>query len=528
MRARPFPVTATRRARLSSRFRTLDRSKTRPARISARARTRPPKSARFPTPVADPPLAPGGAHLPWFIAALCFAWATFMTFNVLTRDDGPRTTRSRSGLSLSTMASMASGDAADGVSAAVEAELARVRSDHRSGPGDPDTRRAYEAERTDRDRLRTRTQTETSGAVPRKAAAFGVEREARRSGAAKAARRPSRDTSADSSSDVSSSESAFLASAAPLPKSTYGYLDAISAFPGFPRTPPVLLSASGPKAYLFRNFLNTEECEHLKALAKKQLAPSTVVGTNGPVSSGIRTSAGTFLVKGQDAVVSAIEQRMALAAGLPEPNGEGMQILRYDEGQKYDPHYDYFHDSTNASPRRGGQRMATMLVYLADTEKGGETVFPKGTKPVDFDHPDAGATREWSDCANKGGIPVASKKGDAVLFWSLTGDYKLDPGSLHGACPVVKGEKWTAVKWMRVAKFDGGFKEDAKLPMPSLSVSRRDSEDEDERCLDEWAECADWARRGWCARNPEFMIGKKGARDSKGPACPQSCGVKCA
>ena len=226
MRARPFPVTATRRARLSSRFRTLDRSKTRPARISARARTRPPKSARFPTPVADPPLAPGGAHLPWFIAALCFAWATFMTFNVLTRDDGPRTTRSRSGLSLSTMASMAStasmasGDAADDVGDAVEAELARVRSDHRSGPGDPDTRRAYEAERTDRDRLRTQTQTETSGAVPRKAAAFGVEREARRSGAAKAARRPSRDTSADSSSDVSSSESAFLASAAPLPKST--------------------------------------------------------------------------------------------------------------------------------------------------------------------------------------------------------------------------------------------------------------------------------------------------------------------
>ena len=104
----------------------------------------------------------------------------------------------------------------------------------------------------------------------------------------------------------------------------------------------------------------------------------------------------------------------------------------------------------------------------------------------------------------------------------------MDPGSLHGACPVVKGEKWTAVKWMRVAKFDGGFKEDTKLPMPSLSVSRRDSEDEDERCLDEWAECADWARRGWCARNPEFMIGKKGARDSKGPACPQSCGVKCA
>jgi prolyl 4-hydroxylase len=274
----------------------------------------------------------------------------------------------------------------------------------------------------------------------------------------------------------------------------------------------------------------------LKALAKKQLAPSTVVGTNGPVSSGIRTSAGTFLAKKQDDVVRRVEARMALAAGLPEANGEGMQILRYDVGQKYDPHFDYFHDTTNASPKRGGQRMATMLVYLADTESGGETTFPKARKPPDFDAVESfdesstarRPSTEWSDCAKRSGVPVRSEQGDAVLFWSLTDAYELDPGSLHGACPVLKGEKWTAVKWMRVAKFDGGFPEDAKLPMPSLSVSRRDSRVESERCQDEWAECADWAARGWCARNPEFMIGKKGARDSKGPACPQSCGVKCA
>lgn len=180
--------------------------------------------------------------------------------------------------------------------------------------------------------------------------------------------------------------------------------------------------------------------------------------------------------------------------------------------------------------------MATMLVYLADTESGGETTFPKARKPPDFDAVESfdesstarRPSTEWSDCAKRSGVPVRSEQGDAVLFWSLTDAYELDPGSLHGACPVLKGEKWTAVKWMRVAKFDGGFPEDAKLPMPSLSVSRRDSGVESERCQDEWAECADWAARGWCARNPEFMIGKKGARDSKGPACPRSCGVACA
>ena len=172
-------------------------------------------------------------------------------------------------------------------------------------------------------------------------------------------------------------------------------------------------------------------------------------------------------------MLRGIEERIAAAVGLPEPNGEGMQILRYERGQKYDPHYDYFHDAANSSPKRGGQRMATMLIYLRDTEKGGETIFPKGTKPADFDDPDAGAL-EWSECASKTGVPVRSVRGDAVLFWSLTEEYSLDAGSLHGACPVA-GEKWTAVKWIRVAKFDGVLS--SPLPAPPLAVSDRKAAD---------------------------------------------------
>ena len=332
--------------------------------------------------------------------------------------------------------------------------------------------------------------------------------------------------SGDASTIPLSSEESFLRSTSPLPRSVYGRLRQLSDAPGFPRTPPVVLTTRNPKAYVFRNFLSAEECEHLIRLATERLAPSTVVGTGGPVSSDIRTSAGTFLAKAQDDVVRSIELRMAAAARLPEPNGEGMQILRYDVGQKYDPHFDYFHDQTNASPKRGGQRMATMLAYLADTERGGETIFPEAKKPRHFDDPDGGV-HEWSACASRRGVPVQSKRGDAVLFWSLTDAYALDPGSLHGACPVLAGSKWTAVKWMRVARFDGGFPEDARLPMPSLSVSRRDSDDLSLRCQDEWEECADWASRGWCTRNPEFMIGGEGARDSKGPACPRSCDVRC-
>lgn len=55
-------------------------------------------------------------------------------------------------------------------------------------------------------------------------------------------------------------------------------------------------------------------------------------------------------------------------------NGEDIQVLRYEHGQKYDPHYDYFVDKVNIA--RGGHRVATVLMYLTDVAKGGETVFP--------------------------------------------------------------------------------------------------------------------------------------------------------
>lgn len=59
---------------------------------------------------------------------------------------------------------------------------------------------------------------------------------------------------------------------------------------------------------------------------------------------------------------------------IPE-NGEDIQVLRYEHGQKYDPHYDYFVDKVNIA--RGGHRTATVLMYLTNVTKGGETVFPE-------------------------------------------------------------------------------------------------------------------------------------------------------
>jgi prolyl 4-hydroxylase len=53
---------------------------------------------------------------------------------------------------------------------------------------------------------------------------------------------------------------------------------------------------------------------------------------------------------------------LTIAIWLLADHGEGLQVLHYEVGQKYEPHYDYFLDTFNT--KNGGQRIATVLMYL--------------------------------------------------------------------------------------------------------------------------------------------------------------------
>ncbi|CAA6669048.1 unnamed protein product [Spirodela intermedia] len=240
-----------------------------------------------------------------------------------------------------------------------------------------------------------------------------------------------------------------------------------------------------PRAFVYEGFLTDEECDHLVSLARSELRRSYVADSTSGESklSEVRTSSGMFIRKGKDSIVKGIEEKIAAWTFLPIENGEDIQVLRYEHGQKYDPHHDYFTDEVNIA--RGGHRIATILMYLSDVEKGGETVFPSAEAPR---HRADGEDDDLSDCARKG-IAVKPRKGDALLFFSLHTDANPDPVSLHGGCPVIKGEKWSATKWIHVGSFD-------KAPAAAGG-----------RCADDNVSCERWAALGECAKNLEYMVG---------------------
>jgi prolyl 4-hydroxylase len=187
-----------------------------------------------------------------------------------------------------------------------------------------------------------------------------------------------------------------------------------------------------PDLWVFSNLLSAAECTALMEAAAPRLQRSRTVDTltGGEELNHDRTSHGMFYTRGETAIVSRIEARIARLLNWPVQNGEGLQVLRYGRGAEYKPHYDYFDPGEPGTAKilqRGGQRVGSLIMYLQEPEEGGATVFP------DI------------------GLKVRPQRGSAVFF-----SYpRAHPVSLtlHGGEPVKAGEKWIATKWLREHEF---------------------------------------------------------------------------
>ncbi|CAN7490595.1 2OG-Fe(II) oxygenase superfamily protein [compost metagenome] len=205
---------------------------------------------------------------------------------------------------------------------------------------------------------------------------------------------------------------------------------AVYAADGGDRQVPILFRLASPQVQLFQQLLTDDECDALVALSRGRLARSPVVNPDTGDENLIdaRTSMGAMFQVAEHALIARIEARIAAVTGVPAEHGEGLQILNYKPGGEYQPHFDYFNPRRPGEARQlsvGGQRIATVVIYLNTPEAGGATAFPRV------------------------GLEVAPVKGNAVYFSYLLPDGTLDERTLHAGLPVASGEKWIATKWLR-------------------------------------------------------------------------------
>lgn len=187
----------------------------------------------------------------------------------------------------------------------------------------------------------------------------------------------------------------------------------------------VPLSVETPALRVLDGILADRECAELIELARPRLQRAMTVDVDGRNQvDQRRTSEGMFFGLNELPLVGRIEQRLADLLGVPASHGEGLQILHYLPGQEYEPHFDWFDPEQPgyaAITAVGGQRIASVVMYLNTPAKGGGTAFPEL------------------------GLTVTARRGSAVYFAYESGDQS----SLHAGLPVLQGEKWIATKWLR-------------------------------------------------------------------------------
>jgi prolyl 4-hydroxylase len=191
----------------------------------------------------------------------------------------------------------------------------------------------------------------------------------------------------------------------------------------------VTLFSSDPIIYVVDDFISEDECQEFINCSKDKLQPATVVGLDNEQKLKDRTNEFAWLEHHANESIHEVSKRLSILVQMPIRNAEMFQVVHYERGTEYKPHFDSFDQSTELGKKYwepGGQRMITALIYLNDVADGGATYFPELN------------------------ISINPKKGNVLVFHNTISETtNINPRSLHAGMPVSSGEKWAANLWFR-------------------------------------------------------------------------------
>lgn len=176
----------------------------------------------------------------------------------------------------------------------------------------------------------------------------------------------------------------------------------------------------------------------------------SIVDDPSPVHES-RVSETAWVSKEELSISPIIDERIYDLLKLPVYStlDDSLQLLRYRVGGQYICHQDYFWRGTHLETKgvnfsHGVNRFATFFIYFNEPEEGGETAF---CSVPSSDGPSNGTC--------KGYFAVKPKAGTAIFWYNLKPAFSAvtelmqpDPMSLHAGCPVWKGKKYAANKWI--------------------------------------------------------------------------------
>lgn len=191
---------------------------------------------------------------------------------------------------------------------------------------------------------------------------------------------------------------------------------------------PIEVVFTNPDIMILHNIMSDAEIDKVIKISEPLLNRATV---HNPITGKLefahyRISKNCWLNENHDELIERINRRTTALTGLNLQTAEDFQVQNYGLAGHYDPHFDFSRDLENSTLGQlgTGNRIATVLLYMTDVEAGGATVFPYV------------------------GARVKPKKGDAVFWHNMLRSGEGDFRTRHAGCPVLKGWKWVANKWI--------------------------------------------------------------------------------
>ena len=194
-------------------------------------------------------------------------------------------------------------------------------------------------------------------------------------------------------------------------------------------------------------FISPEEARYLMRMIDNYANKSMVVGSGDQMNSysESRTSYTANLIA-NDPTVESLHKKIAKYLGYPLHKGESLQGQRYQEGQYFASHTDYFKgDCYERNCLSSGNRTHTFMLYLNDDFEGGTTNFPH-------------LKREFKPKSCKG------------VIWNNLQQGVPNEYMTHSGEPVTKGTKYIITSWWRENRWNGGA--DGKLYEEKLKSSQ--------------------------------------------------------
>lgn len=196
------------------------------------------------------------------------------------------------------------------------------------------------------------------------------------------------------------------------------------------RGAPIEQQVQSPRIGIVRGFIPKPVCQWLIGRARPRLEQVRIRDPElGARQDSYRSNTGMgFGFLDTDLVLQLVQTRIALTIDVPLNHQEPTNILHYEPGQEYKPHFDFVDPNGAANLeqlKNAGQRTVTFLIYLNDSFEGGETDFPRL------------------------GFRFKGAPGDALVFWNVSPEGKPETQSLHAGLAPISGEKWLFSKWVR-------------------------------------------------------------------------------